>query len=266
MLFVTTDASMWPKALPRNGLIVLPRLVKRSQEEFAFQEAGHRQGLVLLPLTIGDFLRAWRVLKKGDDIVAIHAYTRFEQTALQAKAAARLLRPGVGAAVFEALSHHSVRQIVDVLLHYRHVLTVESAAMIVRQIQIETASWILLPRDAARGPWWRRLLTRFHDLEWRTLDYQTGVDHVVPGSDLLSNMYQQTASGSVNVFVTGYPSAAPAGKVISEIKEWPHVRFMEITQLQVRYPHIPTLAIIEFLPSRERVEAIVRNAPGVHLG
>ena len=257
MFYVTTDASMLPKATQRDGLIVLPRLLKRSQREF--EPENSNKIYVLQPLSVNDFLVHWRRLEKGDEVLAIHAHRLFEQTVVRAITAGRLSRPHLESHVFESLSSHSVRQIIDLLLQYRHQLTLDLADLILEQIKLETDSWFLQPAGTPQGHWWQSLWTRFQRLEWRTFDHQKNETHSLSWEDLLPDIYEKTRNRRVNVYITGYPSAAPAGEVVQEMKKWGHVNYLEITQLQVRYPHIKKLVIIECLPSKERIEMIAHS-------
>lgn len=257
MFYVTTDASMLPKAAQRDGLIILPRLLKHNRKEFEPENSSSIY--VLQPLSINDFLVHWRRLEKGDEVLSIHANRLFETTAAQAITAGRLLRPHVETHVHEALSTHSVRQIIDLLLRYRNRLTVNLADLILEQIKLETDSWVLLPGRKIRGRWLRLMWARFQRLEWYAVDHQKNKLQELPWKELLPDIYNKTKNHHVNVYATGYPSAAAAGKVIQEIKKWSHVNYLEVTQLQVRYPHIPKLVIIESLPSSERIETIAHH-------
>ncbi len=256
MLYITTDASMLSKTAQRDGLIVLPRLLKRSQREFDPESS---KAYILQPVSVSDFLVHWRRLEAGDEVVAIHAHRMFEHTVIRAKTAGRLSRPQIETHVYEALSSHSVRQIVDLFLQYRRQLDLNLADLVLEQIKLETDSWFLQPDETARGRWWRSLWTIFQRLDWYSFDHLKNEPQKISWEALLPDIYDKTRNRRVNVYVTGYPSAAPAAKVVQEIHKWAHVGYLEVTQLQVRYPHINKLVIIESLPSKERIETIVHS-------
>ena len=256
MLFVTTDASMLPKVTQRDGLIVLPRLLKQSQREF---EPESKKTYTLQPVSVSDFLVHWKQLEEGDEIASIHVHRMFEPTEIRAKTAGRLLLPHIDTHVYEALSSHSVRQIVDFLLQYRHSLNLELADLILEQIRLETDSWFLRPSVDTQGRWWRFLGMISQKLEWYTFDYLKNESQKISWKELLPDIYQKTQNRRVNIYATGYPSVAPATKVIQEIRKWEHVSYIELTQLQVHYPRIDKLVIIESLPSKERIEMISRS-------
>ncbi len=256
MLYVTTDASMLPKAAQREGLIVLPRLLKRSQREF---DPESNKAYILQPVSVNDFLVHWRRLEAGDEMIAIHAHRMFEPTIIRAKTAGRLSRPQIETHVYEALSTHSVRQMIDLLLQYRRQLNLNLADLVLEQIKLETDSWFLQPNGAAQGRWWRSLWTLFQQLDWYSFNHLKNKPQKVTWEALLPDIYHKTRNRRVNVYATGYPSAAPAAEVIQEMRKWEHVGYLEVTQLQVRYPHINKLVIIECLPSKERIETIIHS-------